>query len=74
MDPLDVKRLISVPPIQACCQNAWCLACVELCPLGREGPRFIILMRQQMNQQTQLIIGIGAAHAGAPAVYYMGSV
>ena len=30
-------RLISVPPIQACCQHAWCLACVELCPLGREG-------------------------------------
>ena len=30
-------RLVSVPPIQACCQHAWCLACVELCPLGREG-------------------------------------
>ena len=43
-------RLITVPPIQA---YAWCLACVELCPLGREGPRFIILMRQQMNEQTQ---------------------
>ena len=22
-------RLISVPPIQACCQHAWCLACRE---------------------------------------------
>ena len=30
-------RLVSVPPIQACCQHAWCLACVEFCPLGREG-------------------------------------
>ena len=30
-------RLISVPPNQACCQYAWCLACKELCPLGREG-------------------------------------
>ena len=30
-------RLIAVPPIQACCQHACCLACVELCPLGREG-------------------------------------
>ena len=29
--------LISVPPIQACWQYAWCLACVELCVLGREG-------------------------------------
>ena len=30
-------RLVSVPPIQACCQHAWCLACAELSPLGREG-------------------------------------
>ena len=31
-------RLGGVPPNQACCwQHAWCLACVELCPLGREG-------------------------------------
>ena len=29
-------RLITVPPIQACCQHAWCLTCAELCPLGRE--------------------------------------
>ena len=26
-------RLISVTPIQACCPQVWCLACVELCPL-----------------------------------------
>ena len=30
-------RLITVPPIQACWQYAWCLACVESCPLWREG-------------------------------------
>ena len=30
-------RLVNVPPIQACCQYAWCLACMGLCPLGREG-------------------------------------
>ena len=30
-------RLITVPPIQACCQHDWRLASVELCPLGREG-------------------------------------
>ena len=29
--------LVTVPPIQVCCQHAWCLACVESCPLGREG-------------------------------------
>ena len=29
-------RLVSAPPIQACCQHAWCLAYVELCPLGME--------------------------------------
>ena len=31
-------RLISVPPIQACWQHAWCLACVEICPLGGRAP------------------------------------
>ena len=30
-------RLVSIPLVQACCQHAWCLACAELCPLGREG-------------------------------------
>ena len=30
-------RLASVPPNQACCQHAWCSACVELCPLERQG-------------------------------------
>jgi hypothetical protein len=29
-------RLITVPPIQACWQHAWCLASVESCTLGRE--------------------------------------
>ena len=36
--------------------------------------RFIVLMRQQNNRTDSMIIGIGAAHAGAPAVYYMGAV
>ena len=35
-------------------------------------PLFIVLMRQQINDS--MIIGIGAAHAGAPAVYYIGGV
>ena len=35
---------------------------------------FIVLMRQQNNRTNSMIIGIGAAHAGAPAVYYMGAV
>jgi hypothetical protein len=30
-------RLITFPPIQACCQHAWCLVYVELSTLGREG-------------------------------------
>ena len=30
-------RLACVPLIQACCRHAWCQACVEFCPLGREG-------------------------------------
>ena len=34
--PAPGVRLVSVPPIQACCRHAWCLACVELLP-PREG-------------------------------------
>ena len=36
--------------------------------------KFIVLMQQQNNRTDPMIIGIGAAHAGAPVVYYMGAV
>ena len=58
----------------------WCLLVRLLCSKGkvtvfkRRSSKFIVHMQEQNNRTDSMIIGIGAAHAGAPAMYYMGAV
>ena len=65
--PFRGLMLRSLPAAGMQTSSSCCSCCQKHC-------QFIVLMQQQNNRTDSMIIGIGAVHAGAPAVSYMGAM